>query len=98
MMDNPTTSTLAMQVDEVRIDLLDIYSTVDLLRGLPKNPDAPFEFLTAKPPYNSMSGRVQRREVSSIEAPPLSLSIDAVCEPAAKSFWRGTDVGRSRLR
>lgn len=90
-------SKAAVQVDEVRVDLLDVYSTLDLLRGLPKNAAAPLEFLTAKASYNGTYDQVQRGKISSLQVPPLSLPIESVCDdPGQKNFWRGT-AARSRL-
>ena len=79
-----------MQVEQVRVDLLDVHSTVELLRGLPKNPEALFSFLTAKAPYNSKYGEVERLKHLSIGTPPLSFLVGPADEwLSEQNFWRG---------
>jgi hypothetical protein len=90
-----------MQVEQVRLDLLQVHATLDLLRGLPKNPDAPFSFLTAKAEYNWTYGQVESKGYYTVESPAGSVTVTSADEnrrtPRGKNFWRGTGGSVSKL-
>jgi hypothetical protein len=77
-----------MLINQIRLDLLTLHTTIDGLRGIGKSSGAPFSFLFAKRPYR-INYENATRDALSITVPPLDLRVLPVCLKNDNNFWNG---------
>lgn len=78
-----------MVINQVRVDLITLYTTIYPLAGQAKNLQAPFSFLTTKRSYNSTYARAAEAPIT-VTTSPFDIQVKPICSEAGYNhFWNG---------